>query len=127
MQPPNPFASPYGSIASARGSSSGFQSQQHAAPPTYFHSRRIKKGSVERPWLEKKDPKEKWVTIIPLIGIFVGLCISGFLIWQGMQTVQNHVYCPVFEEDFSSGLNSRIWTKEAEVGGFGYVSLCVSS
>ena len=69
--------------------------------------------------MNKKDPKEKWVTIIPLIGIFLGLCVTGFLIYEGLQTVSNHVYCPVYMTDFSSGLDSHIWTKEVEVGGFG--------
>ena len=121
VPPSNPFASPDGSMpASARVSATGSQLQ---APQRYFHSRRIKKGSVERPWLDKKDPREKWVTIIPIIGIFIGLCISGFLIYNGLQTVQKHVYCSVYEDDFSRGWNSQVWTKEVEVGGFGYVLL----
>jgi hypothetical protein len=31
----------------------------------------------------------------------------------------NHKYCEIFNEDFSNGLNSEVWTKEVEVGGFG--------
>lgn len=69
--------------------------------------------------MDKKDPKEKWVTIIPLMGIFVGLVISGLLIWDGLRTVVNHTYCPVLDEDFSNGLDSKVWSKEVEVGGFG--------
>ncbi|TKA62127.1 hypothetical protein B0A49_11585 [Cryomyces minteri] len=113
----NPFASPYGSMpAYAAGSSTALQMPQQR----YFHSRRVKKGEVEKPWLERKDPREKWVTIIPIIGIVVGLAISGFLIYDGLKTVVNHVYCPVLDENFSSGtLDPKIWTKEAEVGGFG--------
>lgn len=106
---------------SAVGSTTGFQQQPQQA--RYFHSRRIKKGEIERPWLNRKDPKEKWVTIIPLIGISVGLALSAFLIYEGLQTVHHHVYCPVLEEDFSSGLNDKVWTKEVEVGGYGYESL----
>ena len=69
--------------------------------------------------MDKKDPKEKWVTIIPLVGIFVGLALSGVLIWDGLRSVVNHNYCEILSEDFSNGLNSKIWTKEVEVGGFG--------
>lgn len=69
--------------------------------------------------MDKKDPKEKWVTIIPLIGIFAGLALSGVLIWDGLRSVVNHNYCQVLNEDFSNGLNSKIWTKEVEVGGYG--------
>lgn len=113
----NPFATPYDSQAqSCNTSSTALQS----APRPYFHSRRVKKGSIEKPWLKIKDPREKWVTIIPLIGLFLGLAIAVLLIFDGLQTVVNHKYCPIFMEDFSSGtLSPLIWTKEAEVGGFG--------
>ncbi|KAI9772131.1 MAG: hypothetical protein M1835_006322 [Candelina submexicana] len=117
----NPFTSPFGSRpASTAGSSSGFRSHpMDTGPNQFFHSRRVKKGEVERPWLQKKDPKEKWVTIIPLIGLAFGFCIAGFLVYDGLRTVVNHTYCPILNEDFSGGLNNKIWTKEVEVGGFG--------
>lgn len=66
-----------------------------------------------------KDPREKWVTIIPMIGLLIGLAIAGFLVWDGLRTVVNHKYCPVYVDDFSQGFDSKIWTKEVEVGGFG--------
>lgn len=97
------------------------QPRKHA----YFHSRRIKKGEAQRPWLDKKDPREKWVTIIPLLGILVGLILSGIIVYDGLQTVQQNSYCPIFEVDFATGtLDPKIWTKEVEVGGFGYVTVC---
>ncbi|KAG9618885.1 putative beta-1,3-glucan-binding protein, partial [Aureobasidium melanogenum] len=112
----NPFATPYGSMpVSAAGSSTALQQPQQR----YFHSRRVKKGEVEKPWLEKKDPKEKWVTIIPCIGIAIGLALTGFLIYDGLSSVTNHTYCPVFEDTFSNGFNNKIWTKEVECGGYG--------
>lgn len=103
---------------SAMGSSTGFD--RPVQQPRYFHSRRIRKGEQERPWLDRKDPKEKWVTIIPLIGIALGIALTGFLIYDGLSSVHNFVYCPVYlKEDFSNGLESNIWTKEVEVGGYG--------
>ncbi|KAF2648214.1 glycoside hydrolase family 16 protein [Lophiostoma macrostomum CBS 122681] len=84
----------------------------------YFKSRRVEKGSIERAWMDKKDPKEKWVTIIPLLGIVVGLAISGLLIWDGLRTVVNHEYCEVLSENFTTW-NSHIWSKEVELGGYG--------
>lgn len=74
---------------------------------------------MEKPWLDKSDPKEKWVTILPLVGIFIGLAISGFLVWDGISSVVKHKYCPVLIEDFSGGLNTDVWTQEVQVGGFG--------
>ena len=86
----------------------------------YFHSRRVVKGEMEKPWLEKKDPKEKWVSIMPVVGILIGLAISGFLVWDGIRNVVHHTYCPLLDENFDGdGLNSDIWTKEVQVGGFG--------
>lgn len=92
---------------------------QQGLSQRYFHSRRVKKGEVERPWTKNKDPREKWVTIIPVIGLVLGIAIAGFLVWDGMRSVVNHSYCPVLVEDFSGGLNEKVWTKEVEVGGYG--------
>jgi hypothetical protein len=74
---------------------------------------------VEQPWRGKTDPKEKWVTIIPLIGLLLGFGIAGFLVYDGISSVVHHKYCPVLSDDFSGGLNTDVWTQEAEVGGFG--------
>ncbi len=113
----NPFASPSVSRpTSSFGSSSALGSQPRGQ--RYFHSRRVKKDEVEKPWLSKADPKEKWVTILPIIGIFVGLAISAFLIWDGIHSVVTHKYCLVLEDNFET-FNNDVWTKEVQVGGFG--------
>jgi hypothetical protein len=121
-QTPNPAASrfPFSesrpeSVTASSGATSGYQ---YFPRGEYFRSRRVKKGEIERPWLEKKDPREKWMTIIPLIGIFLGLCVVGVLVWDGVRSVAQHKYCEVFNDDFTSW-NSNVWTKEVEVGGFG--------
>lgn len=113
----NPFSSQDNSRpASSFGSSSAIR----ALPSRYFHSRRVRKGEVEQPWRSKVDPKEKWVTIIPLIGLLIGFGIAGFLVYDGLSSVVHHKYCaPVLNDDFSGGLDTNVWTKEAEVGGFG--------
>jgi hypothetical protein len=81
----------------------------------------VKKGTAPRAWSDKKDPREKWVTILPILGILVGFAASGVLIWDGLQTVVTHGYCQILNEDWSGGFDSSIWQKEAEVGGFGSV------
>lgn len=128
--PKNPFMSPWSTRPSSfRGSASGFEigGQGGFSTQRYFHSRRVKKGEVQRPWLDKKDPREKWTTIIPLCGIFLGLAIAGFLVWDGMRSVVNHQYCQILDEDWSHGFDTGVWTKESEVGGFGYVTILVLS
>jgi len=98
------------------GSTTAFQ----AAPaPRYFHSRRVARESVEKPWLAKKDPKEKWVWIIPVIGMAVGVAITGVLVYFGLQSVKNYNYCPVLDEHWSNGIDPKIWTLEQQTGGFG--------
>lgn len=84
----------------------------------YFRSRRIKKDELERPWLNQKDAREKWVTIIPIVGLVCGLAVAGLLVWMGLRSAVDHNYCPVLDEDFSSW-NDAVWTKEVEVGGYG--------
>ena len=116
----NPFSSPFASgRASVNASSSALNIHQAAQQHKYFHSRRVKKGEIERPWLDRKDPREKWVTIIPLIGLLLGFAFAGFLVYDGLKTVVKHEYCSILDDDFSGGLDGKIWTKEAEVGGFG--------
>ncbi|KAI1087918.1 glycoside hydrolase family 16 protein [Rostrohypoxylon terebratum] len=112
----NPFSSP--SISRPASSYEGSDVPMQGSGPRYFHSRRIKKGELEKPWLDKKDPKEKWVTIIPILGILVGLGISGFLVWDGIRSVVKHNYCLVLEDSFAT-FNDAVWTKEVQVGGFG--------
>jgi beta-glucanase (GH16 family) len=114
----NPFSSPSASrpassfdSASALGRFDGGQ--------RYFHSRRVRKGEVEKPWTKQADPKEKWVTILPILGIIIGLGISGFLVWDGIRSVVKHNYCLVLEENWSNGFNEKVWKKEVQVNGFG--------
>ena len=87
----------------------------------YFRSRRIKDTSlIEKPWVNIKDPKRKWHTIIPIICVVLGFAIVAFEVYEGWNKVVNFDYCMVYEDDFSSGvLNEDIWTKEVQVGGFG--------
>lgn len=116
----NPFVSPAVSRpASSFGSSSALGPRFEERTQRFFHSRRVAKGDVEKPWLKKVDKKEKWVTIIPLIGIFIGLGISGFLVWDGLRSVVHHKYCPLIDENFDNGFDTNVWSKEIQVGGFG--------
>ena len=119
--PPAPQANPFSSPLNSRPVSSFDSSSEiPGIRGRYFHSRRIK-GDEPLPWLSNKDPKEKWVSIIPLIGLGLGVAIAGFLVFDGMSSVVKHKYCPVMSDDFSGGFNTDIWMKEQEVGGFGYV------
>jgi hypothetical protein len=123
--PANPFQSPDVSRPpSSFGSSSGIAAAAPRAPndpsagPRYFHSRRVKKGEIEKPWLDNKDSREKFVTILPVLGVLIGLGLAGFLVWDGINSVVKHNYCMVLDDSFDT-FNTDIWTKEVQVGGFG--------
>lgn len=105
---------------SSYGSSSALGQRFEERSQRYFHSRRVRKEDVEKPWRDKRDPKEKWVTILPVVGILIGLGISGFLVWDGIRSVVRYKYCPVIDDSFGGGFNTDVWTKEVAVGGFGY-------
>jgi len=113
----NPFATPVHSA----NPSMVILPNTHGGEPAYFRSRRIRKENIEKPWLkEGKDRHQKWQTLIPMLGLFVGLSIGAFMVYDGWTSVPEHRYCIVYEDDFSSGqLNEDVWTKEAEVGGYG--------
>ncbi|KAJ1336113.1 gram-negative bacteria-binding protein 1 [Microdochium nivale] len=129
VTPQDPFQSPAisrpassffsGSVGDSYQGSGRSTAAGNPAVPRYFHSRRVKKEDIEKPWLDKKDPKEKWVTILPCIGIALGLAISGFLVWDGINSVVKNNYCVVLDDNFSGGLNRDVWTQEVQVGGFG--------
>lgn len=91
-------------------------------PTSFFHSRRVRKENIEKPWLAAgKDRRQKWQTLIPALGLLIGLLAGGYMVYNGWTSVPEHRYCPVLDQDFSvnSNLDPKVWTKEAEVGGFG--------
>lgn len=96
-----------------------FSTRSPADLRPYFRSRRIKKGTIDRPELRDKDPRRHWITAIPFLGLALGLASIGALAWNGWASVSNHKYCEVFIDDFSEGFNSTIWVKEVQTGGFG--------
>jgi beta-glucanase (GH16 family) len=60
------------------------------------------------------------VMLIDASDSLIGVLLSGYLVYDGLASVEQPSYCSIWEEDFSSGiLDSSIWLKEAEVGGFG--------
>ena len=87
----------------------------------YFHSRHLSsKESIDKPWLRDKDPRQKFGWILPVIGLLIGLGVAGFLIYDGLTRVENHEYCSILDENWSSGnVDDNVWLKEREVGGFG--------
>src|SRR5271170_1279816 len=95
---------------------------KHEPTPTSRYTRRFKsrlnKAGVEKPWLLEKDSREKWVTILPLIGVLIGCGLAAYLAYSGWASVETHKFCLVFEDYFDTFRND-IWNHEIQVGGFG--------
>jgi hypothetical protein len=88
----------------------------------YFRSRKLVDGDISKPWLEEEDRSKKWLLIIPLVGLATGLFLASMFIYKGFKAVTNHTYCDMFIENFNGmTLDESVWTKEVELGGFGYV------
>jgi hypothetical protein len=87
-------------------------------PGQYFRSRRVKPKDVQMPWLDKPHPRQKWGTILPLIGFGLGLIVVAIMIWDGFRVIGRHKYCEIYHDNFTS-FNESVWTKEVELGGYG--------
>lgn len=128
VQSPAPETDPFASSQRLPGSGSALSdsnapggSEFRPGRARYFHSRRVRKDEVVKPWVnEPREPAEKWIEIIPLIGLLVGIGIAGILIWDGLRNVVDHKYCPVLVEEFSGNeLNLNVWNPEIQLGGYG--------
>lgn len=115
-------ATPMSGPGSVRASTTAFHLPT-VGSQKYFRSRRIKDTTtISKPWMEKTDKQAKWHTIIPVIGVIAGVALVGLSCWQGYMTVPRNTYCSVYDVDFTTGgqLDPKIWTKEVQLGGFGY-------
>jgi hypothetical protein len=83
-----------------------------------FKSRLAGSEGIDKPWLKEKDPREKWVTILPLIGVMIGCGLAGFLGYSGWASVETHKFCLVYQDNFDN-FNPDAWQHEIQVGGFG--------
>jgi Glycosyl hydrolases family 16 len=90
----------------------------HSTRYTRRFKSRLIKGGVDKPWLKDKDPREKWVTILPIIGMLLGCGLAAYLGYSGWASVETHKFCLVYEDDFST-FRDDIWKHEVQVGGFG--------
>lgn len=119
----DPFASPQRHPRSASALSSSTAPGGNDSRPgraRYFHSRRVRKDQVIKPWVkEPKDPAEKWTEIIPLIGLLIGIGIAGLLIWDGLRNVVVHKYCPILDMSMAESIGKGFWYAEEQKGGFG--------
>ena len=83
-------------------------------------------GPIDKPWLTKKDTVGRLAYLITLSIIFLGVLASALRCWNDWRHVQLiGNLCLVMEDQFDSGdLDTEFtWSREADMGGFGYISL----
>jgi len=117
-----------GTMAALAASQSGPAMHDQTAPMNirqrkFFKSRILPEGETPyKPWLENKarrkaDLKAYWIFVI---GCFLGIAAAAGVIYSGVAEVPKHSYCLVLDEEFSgTTLNTDIWFRELETGGFG--------
>lgn len=87
-------------------------------PSSRLHS----KLSVEdKPWIKKKDFRERISWWMTLAVIFVGFGVSAIVVWRGWTGVRqltDDQLCLVMNDNFNSFDESN-WSRDVELGGFG--------
>jgi len=88
----------------------------------YFKSRRVKPEDVQMPWLDEVCRRTQIKNAMVITGFVLGLATAGILIWHSMRSVGMYHYCEAYHDNFTTW-NDSVWTKEVELGGFGYVAV----
>lgn len=78
---------------------------------------------ADKPWLAKRQPRARLSHYLSLLGIFLGFAGAALLCYfelTDLDLLDESNLCTVFEDDFSSSsLDTSIWTRTVELGGFG--------
>jgi Glycosyl hydrolases family 16 len=105
--------------------SSGYNFRDHlkrpGTPATRYTRRfqtRLVTEELPKPWLTERDTREKWVTLLPYLGMCLGLGVAIYLGYSGWASVETHNYCLVYQDNFDT-FNTSIWNHEVQIGGFG--------
>jgi hypothetical protein len=85
-------------------------------------------GDITKPWIGKKDRAARISYILTYSMLLIGVAASAFRCysgWRGVSLVGP--LCMVLEDDFNGNdLDSSVWTREVDMGGFGCVAFVPS-
>lgn len=80
-------------------------------------------GTIHKPWIGEKDVYARvayWLTYgVAFLGA-VGSALLCYFGWKDVPRVGN--LCLIMEDNFDKFDNSYTWTREVDMGGFGYVA-----
>lgn len=90
-------------------------------PPKYTKPSTMLTGGIEKPWKSKNNSQMRlayWITYAAAtFGIIAG-ALRCFFGWRNVPRLGN--LCQVMEDEFDT-LNLDIWSRDIDLGGFGYV------
>jgi len=111
--PRNPSNLSFGPIYGSQISASEIRKQ-----PRPFRSYRLR-GEREQPWVDdprmKKTKVGNWIT---LGFIIIGFCVSGYIMYTGVQEAQIPEQCLIMEDNFEK-IDPANWGYEIQTGGYG--------
>lgn len=91
-------------------------------PPKFTKPSTMLTGEIEKPWRTKNSSQMRlayWITYAAaVLGIIAGAlrCYFG---WRGVPRLEN--LCQVMVDEFDT-LNLDIWSRDVDLGGFGYAT-----
>ncbi|PSK51907.1 hypothetical protein B9Z65_3174 [Elsinoe australis] len=98
-------------------------SEQSFGTRRKWKSSRWQKGDVyEKPWVLERDPRRIYERLIFAFGCLVGLLMGGYLTYTSWMSVTNSEYCPILDDNFTTGIDPGVWNYEIQRGGFGVQS-----
>jgi len=96
-------------------------------PPKSVKPSTMLTGEIEKPWKSKNNSQMRfayWITYATAIfGIIAG-GVRCFFGWRNVPRLGN--LCQVMEEEFET-LNMDIWSRDIDLGGFGYATAFYST
>jgi hypothetical protein len=82
-------------------------------------------GDITKPWVGKKDNSARISYFLTYSMLLVGIIAVGlrcFYGWRSVSLIGN--LCPVLDDDFNGNdLDSSVWVREVDLGGYGWVIL----
>ncbi|KAF1955282.1 putative beta-1,3-glucan-binding protein precursor [Byssothecium circinans] len=105
--PPSPYTSSFRSVGQRK-------------PNHEFKSYRLR-GEYVQPWVDDKRLKRtKYGNVIVYGCIFIALCLSGYLTYDGAKTAATGDFCMIMEDHFDqNGIDESHWSHEVQIAGYG--------
>lgn len=92
-------------------------------PSNRLESKLVKE---DKPWMSERDGRARWSWWLTLLCFFIGVGAAGVVVyfgWSGVKFLKDGDMCMVLNEGFDSLDLDNTWTRDVELGGFGYVLL----